>query len=274
SNVVLYSITGIIMLAISWRPFIYSLRWFATWWWVKVLLLPVVWLGTLLLTTLLLVISGHESSVSANQEAVEQAAGESSLLVSIVILGLVGPFVEEYIFRHLLIGKLSHWIPTWITAPISVIAFALLHFIGDPNTSWASVLPYISMAVAFTTVYLISKKSFAYAWLSHAFNNVVSVLLMQLTALDTGFLTISMIGRLGAAELARVGLATAIVQPVTGLLIFLSYSTPPAVARFLGAGQLDKALGRGRDAIRSGLGLGIVLAVIGWFAAPQLAHVA
>src|SRR5699024_9082545 len=72
SNVVLYSITGIIMLAISWRPFIYSLRWFATWWWVKVLLLPVVWLGTLLLTTLLLVISGHESSVSANQEAVEQ----------------------------------------------------------------------------------------------------------------------------------------------------------------------------------------------------------
>lgn len=190
SNVVLYSITGIIMLAISWRPFIYSLRWFATWWWVKVLLLPVVWLGTLLLTTLLLVISGHESSVSANQEAVEQAAGESSLLVSIVILGLVGPFVEEYIFRHLLIGKLSRWIPTWITAPISIIAFALLHFIGDPNTSWASVLPYISMAVAFTTVYLISKKSFAYAWLSHAFNNVVSVLLMQLTALDTGFLTI------------------------------------------------------------------------------------
>ncbi|HIW47608.1 MAG TPA: MATE family efflux transporter [Candidatus Yaniella excrementigallinarum] len=84
----------------------------------------------------------------------------------------------------------------------------------------------------------------------------------------------AMIGRLGAAELAGVGLATAIVQTVTGLLIFLAYSTTPAVARFLGAGQLDKALARGRDGIWLGLGLGIVLAVIGWFAAPLLAHVA
>src|SRR5699024_5715992 len=38
--------------------------------------------------------------------------------------------------------------------------------------------------------------------------------------------------------------------------------------------QLDKALARGRDGIWLGLGLGIVLAVIGWFAAPLLAHVA
>src|SRR5699024_6694294 len=144
SNVVLYSITGIIMLAISWRPFIYSLRWFATWWWVKVLLLPVVWLGTLLLTTLLLVISGHESTVSATKSSVDVSVGEFLLLVSIFILGLVCPFVESYIFRPLLIGNFSHWIPSWITAPFSFISFALLHFFCDPNTSWASVLPYIS----------------------------------------------------------------------------------------------------------------------------------
>ena len=84
----------------------------------------------------------------------------------------------------------------------------------------------------------------------------------------------AMIGRLGAAELAGVGLAAAIVQTVTGLLIFLAYSTTPAVARFLGAGQLDKALARGRDGIWLGLGLGIVLGVIGWFAAPLLTNIA
>ncbi|HJF14817.1 MAG TPA: MATE family efflux transporter [Enteractinococcus helveticum] len=84
----------------------------------------------------------------------------------------------------------------------------------------------------------------------------------------------AMIGRLGAAELAGVGLAAAIVQTATGVLIFLAYSTTPAVARFLGAGQLHNALARGRDGIWLGLGLGAVLAVIGWFAAPLLAKIA
>ncbi|HEY4576423.1 MAG TPA: MATE family efflux transporter [Yaniella sp.] len=84
----------------------------------------------------------------------------------------------------------------------------------------------------------------------------------------------AMIGRLGAPELAGVGLAAAIVQTVTGLLIFLAYSTTPAVARFLGAGQLDNALARGRDGIWLGLGLGVVIGLTGWFAAPLLGHVA
>lgn len=84
----------------------------------------------------------------------------------------------------------------------------------------------------------------------------------------------AMIGRLGAPELAGVGLASAIVQTVTGLLIFLAYSTTPAVARFLGAGQLGNALARGRDGIWLGLGLGAVIGVIGWYAAPLLGHVA
>lgn len=84
----------------------------------------------------------------------------------------------------------------------------------------------------------------------------------------------AMIGRLGAAELAGVGLAAAIVQTVTALLIFLAYSTTPAVARFLGAGQLGNALARGRDGIWLGLGLGVILAVVGWYAAPLLARIA
>ena len=179
SNVVLYGIAGIVLIAVSWRPFLASFRWFRTWWWVKVLLLPVIWLATIAVTVAALMLTGQDADISANQEAVQEAAGESSLLVSILILGLVGPFVEEYIFRHILIGKLSRRVPLWITVPISIVAFTLLHFISDPNMSFASVVPYLSMAITFTVVYLVSKKSFAYAWLSHAFNNVVSVILME-----------------------------------------------------------------------------------------------
>src|SRR5699024_7263319 len=125
--------------AVSWRAFIRSFRWFATWWWVKVLLLPVIWFATLILTAALMTLSGQDPDISANQEAVQDAAAASSLLVSLLILGLVGPYVEEYIFRHILIGKLSRWVPVWITAPISVLSFTMLHFISDPNTSFGSV---------------------------------------------------------------------------------------------------------------------------------------
>ncbi|OAV63057.1 CPBP family intramembrane glutamic endopeptidase [Enteractinococcus helveticum] len=186
SNVVLYGIAGVVLLAVSWRAFARSFRWFATWWWLKVLLLPVIWLSTLLFTGLVLMASGQEPDISANQQAVQEAAGESSLWMSILILGLVGPFVEEYIFRHILIGKLSRYISVWITVPISIIAFTLLHFISDPETTFASMVPYLSMAIAFTAVYLLSKKSFAYAWLAHAFNNVMSVLVMELQFIEMG----------------------------------------------------------------------------------------
>lgn len=80
----------------------------------------------------------------------------------------------------------------------------------------------------------------------------------------------AMIGRLGTAELAGVGLAAAIVQTATGLLIFLAYSTTPAVARYLGAGRIDLALARGRDGIWLGLLIGCVLGLAGWFGAPAL----
>src|SRR5699024_10068711 len=161
SNVVLYGITGIILLAVSWRPFIRSFRWFATWWWVKVLLLPVIWFGTLMLTLLLLMLSGQESDISANQEAVQEAAGESSLLDSILILGAGRPFGAACISRLLPSGTLGRWVSVSVTVPIATVAFTKLHFIGSPNTSFVAVLPYMSMVIAFGAVYLVSKKSFA-----------------------------------------------------------------------------------------------------------------
>lgn len=188
SNVVLYGITGAILILVSWRPFIQSFRWFATWWWVKLLLLPVIWLVTMMVTMVLMLLSGQDPDVSANQEAVQEAAGESSLLVSILILGLLGPFVEEYVFRHILIGKLSRFMSVWLTVPISILGFTMLHFISDPNMSFVTVAPYLSMAIAFTAVYLFSKKSFAYAWMSHAFNNVVSVVLMEFQFMETAII--------------------------------------------------------------------------------------
>ncbi|WP_374113233.1 MATE family efflux transporter [Pseudarthrobacter sulfonivorans] len=80
----------------------------------------------------------------------------------------------------------------------------------------------------------------------------------------------AIVGHLGVAQLAGVGLASAVLHTAVGLMIFLAYSTTPAVARAMGHGQLGKALAAGRDGVWLALLLGIVLAVAGFWAAEPL----
>jgi putative MATE family efflux protein len=80
----------------------------------------------------------------------------------------------------------------------------------------------------------------------------------------------AIIGHLGVAQLAGVGLASAVLHTAVGLMVFLAYSTTPAVARAIGDGQLGKALAAGRDGVWLALLLGVVLAVAGFLAADPL----
>jgi putative MATE family efflux protein len=80
----------------------------------------------------------------------------------------------------------------------------------------------------------------------------------------------AIVGHLGVAQLAGVGLASAVLHTAVGLMIFLAYSTTPAVARAMGHGQLGKALAAGRDGVWLAFLLGVVLAVAGFWAAEPL----
>jgi putative MATE family efflux protein len=80
----------------------------------------------------------------------------------------------------------------------------------------------------------------------------------------------AIVGHLGVAQLAGVGLASAVLHTAVGLMVFLAYSTTPAVARAIGDGQLGKALAAGRDGVWLALLLGTVLAVAGFLAADPL----
>lgn len=81
----------------------------------------------------------------------------------------------------------------------------------------------------------------------------------------------AIVGHLGVEQLAGAGLGTTVLGTVVGLMIFLAYATTPAVARQFGAGNLPKALASGRDGVWLGLFLGVILAVVGFVAAPTLA---
>lgn len=80
----------------------------------------------------------------------------------------------------------------------------------------------------------------------------------------------AIVGHLGVAQLAGVGLASAVLHTAVGLMVFLAYSTTPAVARAVGDGQLGNALAAGRDGVWLALLLGTVLAAAGFLAAEPL----
>lgn len=80
----------------------------------------------------------------------------------------------------------------------------------------------------------------------------------------------AMVGHLGVAPLAGLGIASAVLQTIVGLMVFLAYSTTPAVARRLGAGDERGAVAAGVDGCWLALVLGVVLAGAGWAASPFL----
>lgn len=78
----------------------------------------------------------------------------------------------------------------------------------------------------------------------------------------------ALIGHLGAAPLAGLGIASTILQTAIGLLIFLAYATTPTVARRLGAGDQAGALRAGIDGLWLALAVGAALLVLGAAAGP------
>jgi putative MATE family efflux protein len=73
----------------------------------------------------------------------------------------------------------------------------------------------------------------------------------------------ALVGHLGAAPLAGLGIASTVLQTVVGLLIFLAYATTPTVARRLGAGDRPGAIRAGIDGIWLAVALGAALTVVG-----------
>ncbi len=73
----------------------------------------------------------------------------------------------------------------------------------------------------------------------------------------------AVVGHLGTAELAGLGLAGVVLQTVVGLCVFLAYGTTASVARHLGAGNRRAALAQGIDGIWLAILIGVIATVLG-----------
>ncbi len=73
----------------------------------------------------------------------------------------------------------------------------------------------------------------------------------------------AIVGHLGTAPLAGLGVAGAVLQTVVGLCVFLAYGTTAGVARLLGAGDRRAALAQGIDGIWLAVLIGTLVTVAG-----------
>lgn len=80
----------------------------------------------------------------------------------------------------------------------------------------------------------------------------------------------AIVGHLGTAALAGLGVASAALLTAAGIFVFLAYGTTSVVARHLGAGDERAAVGAGLDGLWLSLGLGAVAAVVTAVAASPI----
>jgi putative MATE family efflux protein len=82
----------------------------------------------------------------------------------------------------------------------------------------------------------------------------------------------AIVGTLGTEPLAGLGAATTLTTLALGLCIFLAYATTSSVARRVGEGRWDAAVGEGVEGMGLGLLLGLVLGVVLAVWAEPLVH--
>ncbi|MET8575549.1 MATE family efflux transporter [Streptomyces sp. NPDC005012] len=80
----------------------------------------------------------------------------------------------------------------------------------------------------------------------------------------------AIVGHLGTAQLAGLGVASALLTTAVSVFVFLAYATTAAVARRVGAGELGAAIRQGMDGIWLALLLGSAVIAVVLPTAPAL----
>ena len=174
-NLIFYGTIGVLAVAAARKIAVRDLRVLATRPWFTLLMVPLAVVLMMILTAILVVISGPVQT-SANQAGLQALMQQVPAWLMVPLLVVVGPFVEEYIFRHLLIGKLSRRVNIWICCALSVVLFAALHIVGQEDLTLPVLMPYVAMGAVLVFVYVWTGKNVMFSYFVHAAKNALAVI--------------------------------------------------------------------------------------------------
>ena len=173
-NLLFYGSVGVLALIAARRVVARDLRVLATRPWFTLLMVPAAVIAMMILTAIL-VMAGGEVQTSANQAGLQELMQQVPPWLMVPVLVVAGPFVEEYIFRHLLIGKLSRRLNIWICCALSVFLFAAIHIAGQEAITLTALLPYLAMGATLVFVYVWTGRNLMFAYFVHAAKNLLAV---------------------------------------------------------------------------------------------------
>ncbi|WP_426299539.1 CPBP family intramembrane glutamic endopeptidase [Arthrobacter sp. R-11] len=176
-NLAFYASVGIFAFLAARRVLSRDTRILATRPWFTLAMVPASVVAMLVFTAILVTASG-QARASENQLGIQSLIENVPAWLIVPLLVVVGPFVEEYIFRHLLIGKLSGRLNTWVCCAISVVLFAGIHVFRNEGLSTQAMVPYLGMGAVLVAVYVWTGKNLMFSFLVHAGKNLLAVLLI------------------------------------------------------------------------------------------------
>jgi membrane protease YdiL (CAAX protease family) len=136
---------------------------------------PLAVVAAMILTAILVAVAGTPQT-SANQAGLQALMQQVPAWLMVPLLVIVGPFVEEYMFRHLLIGKLSRKLNIWLCCALSVVLFAAMHVVGQEALTLPVLMPYLAMGATLVFVYVWTGKNVMFSYFVHASKNLLAVI--------------------------------------------------------------------------------------------------
>jgi membrane protease YdiL (CAAX protease family) len=173
-NLLFYGSVGVLAVIAARRVVARDLRVLATRPWFTLMMIPAAVIGMMILTAIVVTAAGGVQT-SANQAGLQELMQQVPAWLMVPVVVIVGPFVEEYIFRHLLIGKLSRRLNIWLCCALSVVLFAALHIVGQEAITLPALLPYLAMGATLVFVYMWTGKNLMFAYFVHAAKNLLAV---------------------------------------------------------------------------------------------------
>ncbi len=173
-NLLFYAVVGILAVVAARKVVGRDLRVLATRPWFTLLMVPAAVIAMMILSAIVVAASGSVET-SENQAGLQALMQQVPAWLMVPLLVVVGPFVEEFIFRHLLIGKLSRRVNIWVCCVLSVVLFAAMHVVGRQALTIAVLLPYLAMGATLVFVYIWTGRNLMFSYFVHAAKNLLAV---------------------------------------------------------------------------------------------------
>ncbi|HEL7541559.1 TPA: CPBP family intramembrane metalloprotease [Enterococcus faecalis] len=164
------TITAIVGIVLFWKEIVAGFDYFKeeTLWRIFSIFL---WVGLIFLVDVIIqkIMSNYQSG---NQQEVLSFGNQVPLLVILFFLAILGPIVEELVFRQVLMNCLSETIGIAFATVISISLFTFMH-IQQP----LDFLVYLPGAILLSAAYLKSNRSIVFVMAIHIINNMLGFLL-------------------------------------------------------------------------------------------------